>query len=280
MRKTFQEEISKIVKQSFVKIDQVKCLYKEAETILVSELGLACWQPKHFLTFIKNYSDIERAERIDAAYYQPKYDEIVNAVKSYSGGWDTLENLVNLKAQNYQPKDKQQYKYIELANIAGNGEITNCMTEEGQNLPTRARRKVSMGDVIVSSVEGSLDSAALIDYEYDQALCSTGFYIVNSTVLNPETLLILLKSIIGQLQLKKGCSGTILTAINKDEFTKIVLPKIKEGAQTKIHQKVVESFNLRKQFKQLLEYAKRAVEIAIEENEPRAIKWLESKGLD
>ena len=89
----------------------------------------------------------------------------------------------------------------------------------------------------------------------------------------------ILKSMIGQLQLKKGCSGTILTAINKDEFTKIALPKIKEGIQTEIQQKALESFNLKRQSKRLLECAKRAVETAIEQDERRAIEWLDRTAL-
>jgi type I restriction enzyme, S subunit len=82
---------------------------------------------------------------------------------------------------------------------------------------------------------------------------------------------------VGQLQLKKGCNGTILTAINKDEFNKLVLPKVDEAVQSQIQQKVTESFGLRKQSKHLLECAKRAVEIAIEQNENTAIKWLQEK---
>ena len=114
------------------------------------------------------------------------------------------------------------------------------MVEQGEDLPTRARRKVAAGDVIVSSIEGSLESIALITEEYDNALCSTGFHVIQSEVLNSKVLLVLLKSIIGQLQLKKGCSGTIfLTAINKEEFSKIAVPaKIKEEKQAEIEQKV------------------------------------------
>ena len=257
-------------KQSIIAFDQ-------AQTLLLSELGLADWQPKQRLAFVKNYSDTERAERIDAEYFQPKYEEIVHVIKNYAGGWNRLRNLLNLKAQNYHPEDKQEYKYIELANIAGNGEITGCMKTQGQDLPSRARRKVAMGDVIVSSIEGSLDSIALIRGEYDQALCSTGFHVVNSQTFNSETLLVLLKSIVGQLQLKKGCSGTILTAINKDECGKVILPIIAEEKQDQIQQKVTESFNLRKQSKHLLECAKRAVEMAIEQDEQTAIDWLENE---
>ena len=251
--------------------------YGQAQNLLLSELGLSNWQPKHRLTFIKQYSDTDKAGRIDAEYFQPKYDEIVKAIKDYPGGWDALENLAKLKDKNIDPADKAIYKYIELSNIADNGEITDCIVEEGQDLPSRARRKVTTGDVIVSTIEGSLSSIALIEKEYDQALCSTGFYVINSKFFNSETLLILLKSMIGQLQLKKGCSGTILTAINKDEFNKIVLPKVDVNVQSQIQQKVTESFNLRKQSKHLLECAKRAVEIAIEQNENAAIKWLQEK---
>ena len=277
-----QNHITDIIQSSFSLLKTSNQIYAQAQILLLPELGLTNWQAQHRLTFIKNYSDTEQAERIDAEYYQPKYKEIVHAIKSYSGGWGTLECLVDLKDENFRPVDKTEYKYIELAHIAGNGEITGCMIEQGQDLPSRARRKVTMGDVIVSSIEGSLDSTALIDEEYDQALCSTGFYVVNSQAFNSETLLVLLKSIVGQLQLKKGCSGTILTAINKDEFGKVILPIIVEEKQIQIQQKVVESFRLRKQSRHLLESAKRAVEIAIETDELTAIDYLggETEGLE
>ena len=248
----------------------------QAQILLLAELGFSDWQPKHQLTFVKNFSDTEHTERIDADYFQPKYDEVVNIIKNYPGGWDTLGNQGHVKDTNFNPNAGTEYKYIELANIGSSAEITDCMVEQGKNLPTRARRKVARGDVIVSSIEGSLGSIALITEEYDNALCSTGFHVVESDVLNSETLLVLLKSSIGQLQLKKGCSGTILTAINKEEFSKIAVPKIRAEKQAEIQQKVLESFNLRKEAKDLLEYAKRAVEIAIEQDEQTAINWLES----
>ena len=274
--RNFQEIIASYCCQAEKSREDSKQCYNEAQTLLLSELGLTDYQPKHQLTFVKTFSDVEHAERIDADYFQPKYDDIVNAIKSYSGGWDTLENLVQLKDRNYNPHVETKYKYIELANIGSNGEITDCMVEQAEDLPTRARRKVAAGDVIVSSIEGSLESIALITEEYDNALCSTGFHVVRSDVLNSKVLLVLLKSIVGQLQLKKGCSGTILTAINKKEFSKIAIPKIKGDKQAEIQQKVIESFNLRNRAKTLLESAKRAVEIAIEQDEQTAIEWLKS----
>ncbi len=274
---TFQFKIENSFKKSLLAQKKSTVLYTQAQTILLSELDLTNWQPKHQLTFIKNYSDTEQAERIDAEYYQPKYEDIINAIKSYRGGWETLDNLVELKSQSHAPKSDKQYKYIELSNIAGNGEITGCTTEHGAELPSRARRKVKEGDVIVSSIEGSLSSIALIEDEYNDALCSTGFYVISSDFLNSETLLVLMKSIAGQMLLKRCCNGTILTAINKDEFLGITLPKLLFESQVAIKQKVTESFRLRKQSKHLLECAKRAVEIAIEQDEQVAINYLDNE---
>ena len=272
-----QSLVERVIRLAFACAGQSQEKYQEAQTLLLTELGLVDRLPKHQLTFVKNYSDTQQAGRIDADYFQPKYEEIVQAIKRYPGGWDALGKLLNLKAQNYYPEDKQEYKYIELADIAGNGEITGCMIERGKDLPSRARRRVEIGDVIVSSIEGSLDSIALINEQNDQALCSTGFHVVNSPAFNSETLLVLLKSIAGQLQLRKGCSGTILTAINKDEFGKIALPRIVEEKQAQIQQVVTESFTLRKKSKHLLECSKRAVEIAIEQGEQTAVNWLENE---
>lgn len=273
----FQTDIEETIKVAFALVDSAKSLYDESQYALLTELGLADWQPQHHVESIRNFSEVWSAGRIDAEYYQPKYDEVVNAVKGYRGGWDSLGNLVNLKGVNFPPDDATEYRYIELANIAGNGEIMDCTVGLGADLPSRARRKVSAGDVIVSSIEGSLESIALIDSQYDGAVCSTGFHVINSHAFNTETLLVLLKSTVGQLQLKKGCSGTILTAINKEEFSKIVLPKIAEGTQDEIQKKVVESAALRRQSRRLLESAKRAVEIAIEQDEATAMAWLEEE---
>ena len=271
-----QTEIEKTYLRSKYLTELSKTRYAEIQTLLLNELGLADWQPKHKLAFATDYASMQRAERIDADYFQPRYDDIISAIKSYPGGWDTVVNQVHLKDSNFKPEPETQYKYIELANIGSSGEINGCMVAQGQDLPSRARCMVKAGDVIVSSVEGSLESIALITEEYDNALCSNGFHAVKSGVLNSETLIVLFKSSVGQLQLKKGCSGTILTAINREAFSRIVVPTIRAEKQAEIQQKVVESFNLRNHARDLLEYAKRAVEIAIEQDEHTAIDWLES----
>ena len=68
--------------------------------------------------------------------------------------------------------------------------------------------------------------------------------------------------------------GTILTGMNKYEFQNILVPLIEKKAQQEIAQLIEESFSLKKQSEYLLEVAKRAVEIAIEENEAAAMAYI------
>ena len=179
-----------------------------------------------------------------------------------------------MKDKNFNPKDNEQYKYIELANISSNGEINGYTENFGNELPSRAHRKISKDDLIVSTIEGSLGSIALITENWKNALCSTGFLVVNSDKINSETLLVFLKTKVGQLQLKKGCKGTILTAIGKDEFSKIVLPKLDFEVQKQIQEKISEMYATKSLSKSLLEIAKRGVEMAIEKDEETAEKWI------
>lgn len=202
--------------------------------------------------------------RLDAEYYHPKYEDYRKLITGYANGWDTVANLCRLKDGNYNPESDANYRYIELANIGKMGDITGCSHSRGEELPSRARRMVRKGNVIVSSIEGSLDSCALVTKAYDGSLCSTGFYVVDSHVINPETLLLLFKSVPVRNLMKRGCSGTILSAIGKDEFSSLPLPLIPEKAQREIAERLQQSMSLRNEAERLLEEAKFQVEQAIE----------------
>ena len=224
---------------------------------------------------IKSFKDsFATTSRLDAEYYQPKYENYQNHVFSYQEGWSPLEKVCDLKDKNYSPNDEKFYQYIELADINKSGGITGFSKELGKDLPSRARRKVNAGDVLISSIEGSLSSCAIVGKEFENSLCSTGFYVIKSDKINSETLLVLFKSDLMQNILKQSCSGTILTAINKDEFLKIPLPLINPKTQSQISLLIQESFALKSKSEKLLELAKKAVEMAIEESEEGAMKFI------
>lgn len=272
---TLNDKIENVVYNSFSALEKSKTLYQQAETILLETIGLKdfhpCTDPINIKSFKESFSS---TTRLDAEYYQKKYEDYTKVIQRYTKGSESLSKVCDLKDINYIPKDDIEYKYIELSDIGKSGNITRFTYAEGVNLPTRARRLVKSNDVIISSIEGSLESCALVTEDYDNALCSSGFYVINSKLINSETLLVLFKSPPMQVLLKKGCTGTILTAINKTEFQNIPIPLIDMDSQINIKQKITESFKLKKQSEHLLEAAKRAVEIAIEQDEESATAYI------
>lgn len=278
---TFSDAFYKVISNLIINSENLIAAsqekYRYAEKMLVSTIDMVDRNSTKIITSLKSLSEsFLTSGRLDAEYYQPIYDDYKAALKTE----DTVYTLCNLYDKNFVPKDDVEYAYIELANVGNSGDINDVDSVLGKNLPSRARRKVKSGQVIIASVEGSLQSCALITDEYSGALCSTGFYVVDSDYINPESLLVLFKSKPIQALLKQRCSGTILTAITKDEFLSMPLPKIEQSVQKQIATKVQESFALRHQSEQLLENAKRAVEIAIELGEEKAMKWLKGKNAE
>ena len=251
--------------------------YTQAENLLISELGLENFNPSNEKVSIKTLKEsFLKTGRLDSEYYQPKYDDYLKKVFSYSNGYELLGECCTIKDKNFMPKDEEEYRYIELANVRNNAQISDCDILLGKELPTRARRKVNTGDVIVSSIEGALESCALITEEYNNSLCSTGFYVVNSEKMNSESLLTVFKSSLILNLMKKGCSGTILTNIVKEEFEKLPIPLLKQGVQDEIASYIKQSMEYSKKVKELLEIATKSVEIAIDKNEQAGHNFLAS----
>ena len=270
--KNFQTHIENLVISAHRKLEQSKKLYQDAETMLLEELGFNDFSLTCNNIAIKSLSEsFSISGRLDAEYYQPKYDAILEKIEQYHNGFFALNDICTLHDANFLPHNETIYNYIELSNIGTNGEIVDCMCEKGCDLPTRARRRIKKGQVIVSTIEGSLQSIAIVDECYDNALCSTGFYIIDSQNINSETLLVLLKNNYMQALLKKRCSGTILTAIGKEEFMSLQIPLIDAVIQQNIASHIQKSFALRSESKQLLAKAKAAVECAIEQGEAYAV---------
>ncbi|AEF84099.1 dna methylase-type I restriction-modification system [Treponema primitia ZAS-2] len=263
--KSFNSKIEGLYFTAHKHLGKAVSFYHHAENLLLEAIGLKDFTPNNANVNVKTFKkSFGSTGRLDAEYYQEKYEDYEKLVKKYINGYEPLGVACEIKDNNFSPENEIEYQYIELADIGKSGNITGCTTAQGKDLPSRARRKVNANDVIVSTIEGSLSSCALVPHNYDDALCSTGFYVINSLKINSETLLVLIKSEPLQNLLKQGCSGTILTAISNTEFSNIPIPLIDASIQRQIADLINKSFVLRKESENLLEEAKAMVEREIE----------------
>ena len=279
MSKCIQDVINDSVIKALKIYYHSKEIYSEAEQILLKALNMDNFVPSQKNTTTKSLSQFMNAGRLDAEYFQPKYDDIENKIElllnDKKNGCFTVNNIISESNRVIKIEDKKEYKYIELSDIDNYGNVTDCTIDIGINLPSRARKEVHTGDVIVSSLEGSLQKCAIITETFNGALVSTGFHVVKSDEINSETLLLLFKSWFMQELMRKHSTGAIMAATSDDSFKKILLPVVKLDVQEMIANKIQKSFELRAKSNELLEAAKRAVEIAIEEDEETAMQYLE-----
>jgi len=254
--------------------------YREAQALILSELGLTNWQPKHQLTFVKSYSDTQQAERIDAEYYQPKYEEIVKAIKSYTGGWDTLGNLVTVKKCVEVGSGKYLDEGIPFVRVSNLSPFE--ITEEkyiSEKLYTEIEQHQPNKSEILFSKDATPGIAYYLSKTSKNMIPSGGILRLKNITdkVNNEYLTLVLNSILTKEQVNRDVGGSVILHWRPDQVRGTVIPILPEEKQTQIQQKVTESFKSRKQSKYLLECAKRAVEIAIEQDEKKAINWLKEQ---
>jgi hypothetical protein len=243
-------------------------LYSQAENLLLEELGLKDFKPKYELSYSANLSKAFGAHRVDAEYFQPAYDQVTEKVTSYKNGYTTLLSTAEPVRADFDPGryPDNSFRYVELADIDTSIGIIHVASDiKGEEAPSRARRILERGDVIVSRVEGSLEKVALVDEEYDGSLASTGFFQFRVKETHPEVFLVLAKSSVLEAQLKRECTGTILTAVPNESLKRVVVPILPPDVQQEITSFVCQSHEARKKAKELLEEAKRKVEEMIEE---------------
>ena len=258
--------------------ERSKLEYIKTEKLLLAELGLTDWQPKHQLTFVKNFSDTEGAGRIDAEYFQPKYGDIVNAIREYPGGWDTLSNLVTLrKCVEVGSKEYLEtgIPFVRVSNLSS-FEITQEKYILEKLYAELTEYQPKQGEILLSK-DATPGIAYHLREQPEKMIPSSGILRLKSKTdkVGNEYLTLVLNSILTQEQINRDVGGSVILHWRPDQVARTVIPILSQEKQTEIQQKVLESFNLRKHAKDLLEHAKRAVEIAIEQDEQTAISWLE-----
>jgi hypothetical protein len=105
--------IEEIYKLALQELKHSKSLYSQAEDLILEELGLKDFKAEEDLFNVVNLSYIKSAHRIDAEYYQPKYERLISKIRDLnSKSFDQLASRIKGKIT---PKPDEVYKYIEIS---------------------------------------------------------------------------------------------------------------------------------------------------------------------
>ncbi|OGY15519.1 MAG: hypothetical protein A2784_02315 [Candidatus Chisholmbacteria bacterium RIFCSPHIGHO2_01_FULL_48_12] len=261
-RDEVQQEINSLVIQAQDLKSQSLRRYQQAEDLLLKELGLKDFLIPDDLSWVINFLETQGVNRIDAEYFQPKYDFLISHIKKIS---KLLKNIASRDDEVIKIKPEVEYKYIEISNInVANSEITTNLLV-GKYLPVNAKMKISGGELLISKVRPTRGAIAIVPGSWSENYVASGaFSVFNIDSPMKECLQVILRSLIGKLQLEKPTTGTSYPIVTDEDIENVLIPILPKEIQQKIAELVKKSHEARKKSKELLEEAKRKIEEMIE----------------
>lgn len=263
-----QDEVANLVVQAHEGRRKAFGLIQQADRALESEIGFDSLPLHHEVGYAASLSDAVVGNRIDGEYFQPKYQALRDAIKSYKHGFELIIQVADALKPNIDPSQApaSDFNYVELSQInSALGMIEGHTESSGAGLPSRARRQVNAGDVIASAVVGSVDKVALISSGEDGYIASTGFFHFRPKTVSPEYLLMLVRSRCVSMQFQQQATGGILSAVPDGRLKYVIVPRFPQKLQDKVTDLVAQAHQAKRESDALLEKAKARVEQLIEE---------------
>ena len=112
------------------------------------------------------------------------------------------------------------FQYIDIGNVNSSGEITGTMEISFEESPSRARRLVKSGDVIVSTVRTYLQAIAPVVGSTEDLVVSTGFAVIRpaAAILDPNFAKYALRDTAFLAEVESRSVGVSYPAINSSEL--------------------------------------------------------------
>lgn len=250
---------------SGLQMKSVKC-ERLAMWLLLNELGVVGEtqnQQKAVVTEKRLSQSFLSSGRLDAEYYQPKYDYLDTQLSSIP--IKRLGEVVDM-CKSIEPGSEayrgEGVPFVRVADLSKFGLDSPSVYLDRKVFSTAPRPKKN---TILLSKDGSVGIAYKMD---EDAKVITSGAILHLSVKDknvlPDYLTLLLNSPIVRMQAERDAGGFIIQHWKPSEIEQVVIPILPAHIQQKLSEQVSRSFILRRESRALLDKAKLMVEQAIE----------------
>lgn len=283
LSKKLQKAIQINYQSAHQKLVAAQKIYKLVEDMLNSSLGIADFidEPCSIKTLSNSFM---QSGRLDAEYYQKKYDALFETLSQFTTINLGAENgLVSIKKSIEPGSEAYQDEGIPFVRVSdvNKYEIVEPTIKLSQTIVPNIESLYPLKDTILLSKDGSVGIAYKV--QEDMQVVTSGallhLTVKDTNQIIPDYLTLVLNSQVVQLQAERDCNGAIIQHWKPSDIEKVLIPVLDMDKQKEISDKVQESFRLRKEAKRLLDNAIKAVEMAIETDEETAIAWLSTNGV-
>jgi len=259
----FREEIKNNVVEAQKKLENSKDLYSQAENLLLEELGLKDFKCKDYLFSIINLSDVKKANRVDAEYFQVKFNFLLSKVKTQK-----LGNLVLIK-KGFEPGSEAYREsgklFIRVSSVSEEGIIDKDQKYLSSELYQKLKNdfEPKIGEILLTK-DATPGIAYVVKEMIEGIICGGILKLKTKENIEPEFLTLCINSIIGKSQVERDAGGSVIVHWKPEQIKNLQIPILPKVTQEKIADLVQKSHEARKKAKQLLEEAKQKVEKLIE----------------
>lgn len=280
----FSEKITEVITEMNQKRILSRQIYETANEVLADAISFKKILDQQIIQYTSKAlsSSFLASGRLDAEYYQPKYDRLLEVLE----GFDTLtlggENgLVDIRKSIEPGSEFYQEEGIPFVRVSDVNKFD--ISKPNINLPWDILPNVEnlypKKDTILFSKDGSVGIAYKV--QKDMVAITSGallhLTVRDINIILPDYLTLVLNSPIVQMQAQRDANGAIIQHWKPSDIEKVIIPLLDMDAQKEISKKIQEAFNLREESKQLLDVAVKTVEMAVEEGEEMALAWLRSQ---
>lgn len=280
--KDFQDNICQLVHLTYERTQCAVSTYASAQCCLNDTIGLDIISEKPTISVKTLVDSFTVSGRLDAEYYQPKYDVLFDALRRLPckllGGPDGLACFKKSIEPGSEAYQNEGIPFVRVSDVS-KYEITPPEIYLSHDVAENVKALFPKKDTILFSKDGSVGIAYKL--EYDEDIITSGallhLTVRNTSEILPDYLTLVLNSPVVQMQAERDSNGAIIQHWKPSEIENVIIPILDIDKQKKLAEMVQKSFTFRRQSKQLLEYAKQAVEMAIEQGEDAALAWLKEK---
>lgn len=250
-------------------------LYNEAEQFFLKEINLDGYTASKENISVRNFKDCLTKDRFDAEYWQPKFDEIEKRVSSISQ--KELAEIVSVK-KGFEPgseayaEEGKLFVRVSDFSIYGVDDGEKRISEELYEKLKDAYKPIK-GEVLFTK-DGTIGISFALHEDIEVIVSGAFLRLKPKIKINNDYLALALNSSYCKAQIERMSGGAIIAHLKPESAMRVKIPMLSKEKQEEIAEKVSNSLRIRKESKILLEKAKRAVEIFIEENEAEAISYL------